>query len=289
MVRRAIPKTAVKPLIEHCNSFAARTGRSGVELFRDYLTWMKKYAGYVFADPWPPKLLPKKEMWLSNEEVEFMGAGASCEEEVERFTVVLLKRSISKEGFNAEQFESEFDFYGGMFCHGCCVPEAMHLRWYTARLAETNREFEEQLRVNPADEFYRSIVEFRTSPDAIRSGKIAQVKLGFLERDAGTEGRTCDARNKFLCPYGSGSQELIKLGSGVGFLWRLLDFYDSYWNRTATSCVPPGWERWFHFGEQSIVDLTSREDILASLEDGRIDRIAQQFAEYSENKNGIQQ
>jgi hypothetical protein len=289
VVRRAIPKKAVKPLIEHCNRFAAKLDRSGAELFRDYLTWMKKYAGYVFADPWPPKLLPKTDFWLSEEEVEFVEAGSTYEEEVERFAVMLLKRSISLESFSAENFESEFDFYGRMFCHGCCVPEAMHLRWYTVRLAETNGEFEEQLRRNPADDFYRGIVESRTSPEAVRSEKIAHVKLMFLEEDAGTEGKACEARNKFLCPYGSGAQELIKLGHNIEFLWRLLEFYDSHWNRNANSCVPPGWEKHYHFDEQGFIDLTSREDILASLEDARIDRVAEEFVDYNREKASRQQ
>ena len=116
MVRRAIPKKAVKALIEHCNRFGEKTGRSGAEVFGNYLKWMKKHADYFFSSPWPPKRVSKNGGWMTDLEHEFIDGRGSYDEEIERFTIVLLQRNLSLEGFNAEYFEGDFDFYGRMAC-----------------------------------------------------------------------------------------------------------------------------------------------------------------------------
>jgi hypothetical protein len=110
-VGQGIPKKAVKSLIEHCNRLGEKTGRSGTEVFKDYLEWMKKHGDYFFASHWPPKYVPTGT-WLTKEECRFILCSKNYEEEVERFTVVLLKRNLSLEGLKVEYFEHEFDFYG---------------------------------------------------------------------------------------------------------------------------------------------------------------------------------
>ncbi len=284
VVRRAIPKKAVKPLIEHCNRFGEKTGRSGAALFVCYMAWMKKYADYVFSDPWPPKLVHDGKSGLPSEVVKFILGGSSFEEEVERFTVVFLKRNLSLEGFDAECFESQFDFYGRMFCDGCCVPGAMYLRWYVQKLEETNREIEESARANPHDDCNRRLWEFRSSPEERRSGKMADVKLEFFEKEGVSLGKTCEVRNKYLCPYGAGSRRLIRKGGVVELLWSFIEYYDDHWNRKKNSFVPRGEDKWFHFDEVGFLDVTSREDILKAMDDGRMRKIWAEFDEYQNCK-----
>ncbi len=181
MVRRAIPKKAVKALIEHCNRFGERTGRSGKEVFSNYLKWMKKHGDYFFSSPWPPRHVPNTTIGLTDLEYEFIDGSGSYDEEIERFTIVLLQRNLSLEGFNVECFESEFDFYGRMACRYCGVPEAVWLREYTKKLDESIREISEKVISDPKDDFYAKLYAYRKSPECTRSDKMAQVELEFLE------------------------------------------------------------------------------------------------------------
>jgi hypothetical protein len=285
LVRRAIPKKAVKALIEHCNRFGEKTGRSGAGVFSDYLKWMKKHADYFFSSPWPQKYVPKKGGWLTELECVFIDGSGGYDEEIERFTIVLLKRNLSLEGFNAEYFESEFDFYGRMACRDCGVPEAVRLREYTKKLEETMLEMNEKVSSGLMDDFWARVYEYRKSPECTRSDRMAYVKLEFLEADGGAEGKTCSIRNKYLCPYGAKALELIDLGGVVGFLWRLVEFYDAHWNVSHTRTPPSSEDKWFHWGEAGILDVTRREDILLALEDGRMNKISLEYAGYTKEKN----
>ena len=282
-MRRAIPKKAVKPLIEHCNKIGGKTGRSGAQVFADYLRLMKKYADYFFGDAWPPKKLAVSSgLWLYDDESEFLGESRSFREEVERFTVLLLKRNLSLEGFSGEQFNSDFDFYGKMLCYGCGVPDALHLREYLLKLDESNAEIAEKHRLEPNDAFNEQIYNYRFAPDVVREAKMSRVELEFLDAYGGTEGKTCSVRNKCLCPYGAKSGALIKLGECVKSVWRLVEYYHQNWHSSRRYTPSPSDAKWIHFGEEDFLDVTSREDILRALEDGRIERIADEFKKYKE-------
>lgn len=282
LVRRAIPKKAVKALIEHCNRFGERTGRSGAEVFSNYLKWMKKHADFFFSSPWPLRLVPNTTIGLTDLEYEFIDGSGTYEEEVERFTIVLLQRNLSLEGFNAENFMSEFDFYGRMACRYCGVPEAVRLREYTKKLEETMLEMREK--VSSGDDFWAKVYEYRMSPKCTKSDGMAHVNLEFLEADGEAEGKTCNIHNKYLCPYGAKALELIDHGNSVDFLWRLVKFYDEHWNASQTYTPPPSDAKWFHWDEAGFLDVTSREDILKAMEDGRMDKIALEYVKYNKDK-----
>ena len=281
-MRQAIPKKAVKPLIEHCNRWGGKTGRSGAEVFQEYLVWIQRYGDYFFDSPWPPKHIRKWGMTLDEEECEFIEESNSYEEEISRFTVALLKRNLSLEGFEGERFDHNFDFYGRVACWGCAVPGAMHLREYLRKLEESNARLVEDLRREPNDRFYLSLYEHRFSAECTRLDKMAGVELEFKEVEGLAEGKVCDVRNKYLCPYGAQSEELIKAGHLVESLWKLVRFYDTYWNEHSGCRPTPREAEWYHLGEAGIIDVTSREDILKALEDGRMEKIAEEFKRHEE-------
>lgn len=282
-MRWAIPKKAVKTLVEHCNKVGEKTGRSGAEVLRDYLRWMKKYADYFFSSAWPAKPLPPScELWLSSEEDRFLDKSRRYKEEVERFTVVLLKRNLSLEGFGAEHFDSEFDFYGRLLCYGCAVPDAMHLREFLKKLEESNAEIAEKRKLEPNDPFWAQLYDYRFSAESLRMEKMKRAELGFLEVEGGAEGKVCAPHNKCLCPYGAKSWELIKLGEMVKSLWDLVEFYDSHWNGSRSFTPSRSDTEWYHFGEVGFLNVTSREDILNALEDGRMEKVADEFKRYRE-------
>ena len=111
---------------------------------------------------------------------------------------------------------------------------------------------------------------------------MANVKLEFLEAEGGAKGKVCEARNKYMCPYGEKSSELIELGAPVAYLWELIEFYNLHWNGSSSYTPSPCQAKWYHTGEPGILDVTSREDILKALEDGRISQIADEHKRYNE-------
>jgi hypothetical protein len=279
LVRRAIPKKAVKALIEYCNKFGDRVGRSGAEVFEDYLRWMKKHADFFFSSNWPPKLVPTAETWLSHEECEFIDGSAGYQEEIERFTVALLRRNLSLEGFKAEYFDSEFEFYGRVFCRDCAVPQAMYLREYLQKLRERAEWLEGKLKSEDSD-FWLSLQETYNDPKQVRHDKMVAVELEFMEKEGEAEGKTCTARNKYLCPYGAEALMLVRIGSAVRFAWKLVKFYDEHWNGSSTVTPSADEAEWYHFDEPGILDVTSYDDILRAFDDGRIEKIRDEYVEF---------
>ena len=86
-----IPKSAVKPLMEHCERLSEQTGKPAAQIFREYLELMKKYADF-FSEPWTEK--PNVQLGLRDRDVGFIRGGKSYRERCERFTIVCLRRNI---------------------------------------------------------------------------------------------------------------------------------------------------------------------------------------------------
>jgi hypothetical protein len=210
---------------------------------------------------------------LTREECAFIFNSKSYEEELERFTVVLLKRNMSLEGLKTEYFEQEFGFYGRMFCGHCSVPAAMYLRDYIGKLERLNAWIKKQRSLEPNDSYWMKLYDNSFSANASKSAKMARVQLGFLEIDGAAEGKFCAVHNKYLCPYGPKSGEFVKLGNMVRYLWLLIEFYDRYWNNPKGCTKPLKEAKLNHIDKPSLIEVTSRDDILKALEDGRIDKI----------------
>ena len=279
----AIPKKAVKPLIEHCNRVGDRTGRSGAVVMQGYLKLIKNYAGYFFSDNWPAKPVVHVDfLWLEPDEDEFLSSCRGYRDEVERFTLILLKRNICLEGFDAEHFDFDFDFYGRILCRDCVVRDAMHARWYLRRLDEVEAETREQLQRDPKDPILVESLAIRSLPENAKLEKMKRVELGFYELEGGAEGKSCDVWNKCLCPFGAKSRELGEFGSVVRYLLKIVQYYDFHWNAKRGCDVGRGNMEWYHFEEEGFLDVTSREDILKALEDGRIKRIDDERKRYEE-------
>jgi hypothetical protein len=55
--------------------------------------------------------------------------------------------------------------------------------------------------------------------------------------------------------------------------WEHIEWYNRHRNLD-TSCTPVASEpKWYRFNEPSIIDVTSYDDILRAIDDGRLDRI----------------
>jgi hypothetical protein len=61
-----------------------------------------------------------------------------------------------------------------------------------------------------------------------------------------------------------------------------VEFYDRHWNGSQMYTPSPSEAKWYHMGEPGLLDVTSRDDILKALEDGRMDKIVDEFRRYNE-------
>jgi hypothetical protein len=260
-----IPKVAVIPLIKHCNKLAEKNGRSGLEIFEEYLTLIKKYSDYFFSEDQPVE--PGFWSYSSKGDWNFAEAGKSRKEKAERFVVVCLK-------------DQEFGIGGKISCWGCQVSEAMDLREFLVKLEQAKRENEEEMKESEPSPCTVDMYRHYRRPEVVRMDKMKEVHLKFLEEFALTEGKSCTVKNKHFCPYGAMCEQLIKCGGETWALWEYVDWYDAHWNRNPSITPSRGEMKWYHGDEPSIIDVTDYDDIVKALDDGRMERIMKECERY---------
>lgn len=126
----------------------------------------------------------------------------------------------------------------------------------------------------------REMCEYLKRPDVARHDNMLLVKLRFFEEMGGAQGKTCEVENKYMCPYGEESAHLIEDGTLVKSLWHYIEWYDCHWNPTPNMTPSEREMRWYHYGESGIIDVTSHEDIIRALEDGRLGKIIEEYEKY---------
>jgi hypothetical protein len=276
-MKRKLPRSAVEPLIEYCKKTAQAEG-SASDLLEHYLELMKKYEGFFFGKPWP-ETLDETPSSISQEEMDFVEAGASYAEKCERATIARLRRMISLEGFDSERFARRGGL-GSEPCWDCVVPDAVSLRKEVEASEQRKKENEEAMKSAEPSWVTKEMHEFYRRPDVVRDDKMRRVKLRFYEDVGGAEGKSCEVKNKYACPYGEASEQLIEDGMLAKFVWQEIEWYNRHWNPSHT-CIPAQNEmKWYHYGEPSIVDVTSYDDVIKAIEDGRLERIMEEHERY---------
>jgi len=278
---RKIPKEAVKTLAEYCQKISGETGKPAAEIFKEFLELMKKYADFFFREPWPEE--PNKSYsleWFVGDELDFIKGTKTYKDECERFTVLCLKRNISLKGFDAQGFEEDFDWFGKLACWHCAVPDAASLREYIKRIEEDIRKNEEEMKKNEPSWIAREMYEYYKRPNVFRENKMKYVELRLYEDLGMAEGKSCDVKNKYKCPYEEQANELIENGRVAKFVWRVIWWYDFHWNPSETFRPSADEMKWYHYGEPSIIDVTSYEDVLKAIEDGRLKKIIEERKRY---------
>jgi hypothetical protein len=107
-----------------------------------------------------------------------------------------------------------------------------------------------------------------------------QTKFQLYNETAGANNRTCAIINYFKCPYGKERDELTDEGDLAKKLWDLVEWYDTHWNSCHYDIPSEPEKKWYHRGEPSILDVTNLEDILKACDDGRIDKLAEEYERY---------
>jgi hypothetical protein len=176
-----------------------------------------------------------------------------------------LRRNISIEGFDAEGFREGFKFYGGIKCWCCSINKAAGLREQAGLIEKHMREMEQ--------------AKWDIS-DLEKQHKMLLVELRLYEELGGAGGRSCRVKIKYACPYGEESEQLIEKGRSVETLWKHIGWYDCHWNPSHTYRPSDQEMKWYHYGEPSIIDVTSYDDVLKAREDGRLERIIQEHERY---------
>jgi hypothetical protein len=279
-VEKKIPKAAVKPLIEHCQRLSIETGKPEAQVFKELLELTKKYADYFFSGPWPEKL--DEHFEFSDVDFEFIQGSAGYGEECERFTVVCLKRNISLEGFDADGFNEDFRFYGNRPCWNCVVTEAARLRKEIKRLEEDVKKNEEAMKMQEPSYVTRSMYEYNRRPDVVRRHKMMYIELRLYEELGQAEGKGCEVKNKYKCPYGEEAKELIECGRLAKFVWRQIQWYDTHWNPSENLRPAANEMKWYHYGEPSLIDVTSYDDVLKAATNGRLKKIIEERKKYEQ-------
>jgi hypothetical protein len=277
---RKIPKNAVKPLIEYCQKLSGETGKSAAEIFKEFLRLMKKYGDYFFSEPWPEKLVRRLE--FSDVDEDFVRGARNYSEECERFTVVCLRRNISLEGFDAEGFEEDFDWHEKRACWHCVIPDAVSVREEIRRLEEAIKKNEEEMRQKEPSWIAKEMYNYYRRPDVVRLNKMRYVELKVYEELGLAEGKSCDVRNKYKCPYGEQADELIENGRFAKFVWGVVEWYDHHWNPSHTFRPSADEMKWYHYDEPSIIDVTNYEDVLKAIKDGRLEKIIEERKRWEE-------
>jgi hypothetical protein len=106
------------------------------------------------------------------------------------------------------------------------------------------------------------------------------VELRFYEDVGGAEGKSCEVRNKYSCPYGAESEKLIERGAEAKLVWQEIRWYDRHWSRSATWRPAAREMKWYHYGEPDVVDVTNYDDVLRAIDDGRLQRIVEEHKRY---------
>ncbi len=165
--------------------------------------------------------------------------------------------------------------YGRDRCGSCAIYEAEPVRKEIERKEKFWREDDEggkEARYQSVGETYAS--EFR------KDDAMEQVHLRILDEFAGAKKRTCSVVNYLRCPFGKEGRRLISKGAEAETLWHHINWHDHHWNRP-TSITPAASEmEWYHFDEKPILDVTSYDDIMKALRDGRMARIIREHTRY---------
>jgi len=277
---KRIPKSAVKSLIEYCSEKSKETGISAAEMLKNYLKLMKRYADYFFREPWPEKPCKEFKLDLGEAERKFIGRGKSYGEKVDRFTLVCLRRNISMEGFDAQGFEEDFKFYGSIECWDCAVPDAVRLREDIERVENAVRKNEEEMKQENPSWMVKEMYEYYRRPDVVRRNKMMVVELRLYEEIGRAEGKNCKVKNKYRCPYGELSEQLIEHGGVAKAIWREVEWYDTHWNPSPGFRPSAEEMKWYHYDEPGIIDVTSYDDIIKAIENGRFEKIVTEHRRY---------
>lgn len=96
-VKKKIPKEAVEPLVETCETYSELTKKPAEVFFERFLGLMKKYEDYFFMEPWPKEFDHHRSLEITDEDLDFLCDG-DHHDFYDRLTTVCLRKNMFLKG-----------------------------------------------------------------------------------------------------------------------------------------------------------------------------------------------
>lgn len=163
--------------------------------------------------------------------------------------------------------ELEDPYYGGEICWNCAIYQAQSAKKEVDRNTEYWKE-----------EIGNLPKEMRVSVE--RDQALRDVEWRVYNELGEANNRTCKVVNYFKCPYGEERRKLIDDGILASEIWEHIKWYDHHWHKSHSLTAPNSELKWYHYGEPEIINITSLDDIVKAMEDGRFDKIMEEHERY---------
>ena len=166
--------------------------------------------------------------------------------------------------------------WGNQICWSCVVHQADHAKQQIDRFT---KYWEEHGGETAKEQHFQEMGEkFRLSYQ--KEEALRDLDWRVFNELGEADNRSCKVVNYFKCPYGEKREEFIENGLLADEIWQHIKWYDRHWNHDDTY-TPSGSElKWYHYGEPQIMDVTSLDDIVKAMEDGRFDKIVEEHERY---------
>ena len=166
--------------------------------------------------------------------------------------------------------------YARMVCLNCAIHQAQDAK---KELDRHERYWQENGGEAAKEAWYKEVGEPKAS-EFRKNDAMREVEWRIYNELAEANNRACEVMNFFHCPYGDASRQLLEDGHDASLLWQHVYWYDIHWNR-GTTLTPAAFEmKWYHYSEPPIIDVKIYDDILRSIDDGRLDKIIDEHTRY---------
>lgn len=171
--------------------------------------------------------------------------------------------------------------FGNAICMRCAIHKAQQAK---EAIDRKKKQWDETGGEEAKQKFYSEVGALNRRTFEREDG-MQLVEWRLYNELAQANNRTCSVLNYFKCPHGPERRSLVDAGGIASEIWEHITWYDRHWN-TGQSFTPLLSEmKWYHYGEASIIDVTSLDDITRSIRDGRLERIIEEHLRYMEEKN----
>jgi hypothetical protein len=166
--------------------------------------------------------------------------------------------------------------YARLVCSSCVITEAQDAK---KKLDGENLYWQKNGGEAAKESWYKEVGEPKASSFR-KQDAIQQVKWRIYNELAEANNRTCEVMNFLRCPYGETWRKLLQDGHDAHLLWQQITWYDEHWNGNPYSTPSRSEQRRYHLNEPPTIDVTSYDDIIRAIDDGRLDKIITEHLRY---------
>jgi hypothetical protein len=171
--------------------------------------------------------------------------------------------------------------YGNEICWRCAIHQAESAK---EEIDRAKKRWDENGGEEAKLKFYSEVGALNRRTFERQDG-MRLVEWRLYNELAKANNRTCSVVNYFKCPYGPERTRLVEDGGVAWKIWEHVEWYDNHWNAGHSFTPPLSDMKWYHYGGATIIDVTSLDDIVRSIGDGRLERIIKEHEQYMKEKN----